>query len=130
MKLNALFALVAFFGAVLFSYSTVNAQSEEKTKDAVSKTKDVAVEPASKTAAATSKHTVVVTDAVADAAKNAAAATESKPKTTSKSFGGNTVTITDNVVGQSFEDGKWLTVTSWDGTKWVSKRQWFPNKKP
>ena len=33
MKLNALFALVAFFGAVLFSYSTVNAQSEEKTKD-------------------------------------------------------------------------------------------------
>jgi hypothetical protein len=132
MKVNALLVLAVFFMVVLFSYSPVNAQNEGKTKETVSKTKDVAVEPAAKTVEpAAPKHSVVVTDMLADSANktNAATAADNKPKSTSKSFGGNMVTVTDNVVGQAFEDGKWLTVTNWDGTKWVSKRQWFPNKK-
>ena len=132
MKVNALLALAVFFTVVLFSYSNVNAQTGDKTKTAVSKTKTVSIEPATKTVETMPKHSVVVTDSLADSAdktKTAAAAGDNKAKSTSKSFGANTVTVTDNVVGQTAEDGRWLTVTNWDGTKWASKRQWFPNKK-
>jgi hypothetical protein len=130
MKVNALFVLAAFFLIVLFSYSPANAQNDVKTKDTVSKP-DPATQPASKMAEPTFKHSVVVTDTLADSANKAASPTAAadKPKSTSKSFGGNMVTVTDNVVGRNFDDGKWLTVTKWDGTKWVSKREFFPNKK-
>jgi len=125
MKLNALFALVAFFGAVLFSYSTVNAQSEEKTKDAVTKTKDVAVQSVKKTS-------VVVTDMLTDSAdktKNMASGVGASVVTKTQKIGNATISVTDNVTGQAYEGGKWFMVSTWDGAKWVSKREWFPNKK-
>ncbi|MGH9819285.1 MAG: hypothetical protein ACRD43_03875, partial [Pyrinomonadaceae bacterium] len=76
--------------------------------------------------------TVVVTDNLvtgADKTKGAATDTASGVKTKSQTIGKTTITVTDNVVGQAYEGGKWLNVTSWDGTKWASKREWFPNKK-
>lgn len=131
MKVNALLVFTAFFVVVLFSYSPANAQGEDKTKETVSKTKEVVAEPAAKSAEPQTKHAVVVTDALANAADNKGkAAAPAAAKATSKSFGGNTLSVTDNLVGETYEGGKWLTITNWDGTKWVSKRQWFPNKKP
>ena len=50
-------------------------------------------------------------------------------KSAAKSTAGYTVKLVDNVKGQSYEGGRWLTVTTWDGAKWVSKRAWFPMKK-
>jgi len=47
-----------------------------------------------------------------------------------KKIGEYTVNVTEGVVGQTYEGGKWLVHTSWDGTKWVGKRVWYPNKKP
>lgn len=131
MKVNALFVFVAFFAMVLFSYSTANAQNEDKTKEAVSKTKDAAVKTVTKAVESATKTTLVVQDALADSAdktKTAAGTAENKIKASSKSFGGNTVNVTENVAGETYEGGRWLTVTTWDGVKWVSKQKWFPNK--
>lgn len=51
---------------------------------------------------------------------------QSTPKVTS--FGGNTVTVTENIVAKRQEKGRWITVTNWDGAKWTSKRVWQPEK--
>jgi hypothetical protein len=111
MTTKGFLAMAIFFAAVLFSYDTVNAQ--ETTKPAA--------EPAAK------KNRVVVTDPFD---KPAPAATESTPapKSTAQQFGNYSVKVTESVSGQNFENGKWFTVTKWDGTKWVSKRTFFPNK--
>lgn len=136
MKVNALLGFLAFAAMVLFSYSTANAQNEVKTKDVVTKTADNVAnpaKPATKTVVEpTNKHAVVVTDnltSTTDKTNDATTSTGSSVKTKSQTIGKTTITVTDNVVGQTYEGGKWLNVTSWDGTKWVSKREWFPNKK-
>ena len=136
MKLNALFALTVFFGAVLFSYGTVSAQSEDKTKDTAAKTADAVVDSTSKVTKAAAepekKTTVVVTDSLANAAdkaKDAGTATGTAVKTSTQKIGKTTINVTDNVAGEAYEGGRWLTTSTWDGTKWAYKRLWFPNKK-
>lgn len=121
MKANLLTAFFVLVGTVLLSYGTANAQIVDAAKDAASKTKDVTVKTAKKTS-------VVVTDALDTAAdKTTGAAKVAASK--SKSFGSHTVNVTDNVAGQAYEGGRWFVVTTWDGTKWVGKRTWFPDKK-
>lgn len=134
MKLNALFALVAFFGAVLFSYSTASAQSEDKTKE--TKSANAVVAPEKKVTKAVAepvtKTTVVVTDTLTNAAdktKDAAASTTSTVATKSQTIGKTTINVTEGVKGDAYEGGRWLTTSTWDGSKWVYKRLWFPNKK-
>ena len=125
MKYKGFLSVAAFSLTVLFAYGQANAQVPEAVKDAAGKTKDVTVDAAKKTK-------VVVTDGLAKAADktgDAASATASAAKSTSKTIGHHTVTVTDNVVGEVRKDGKWFTVTTWDGTKWVSKRTWIETKK-
>jgi hypothetical protein len=136
MTSKGFFSLVAFFAAVLFAYGQSNAQVVDKIKDAAGKTKDVTVEAADKTKNATEKAAhktkVIVTDGLekaADKTGDAAAATGSAVKSTSKTIGRHAITVTDNVAGAAYEGGKWFTVTTWDGTKWVSKRTWYATKK-
>ena len=43
--------------------------------------------------------------------------------------GRHTVNVTENVAGEVQEGGKYFMVTTWDGTKWVSKRTWYATKK-
>ena len=113
MRTKGLFSVAAFFAFVLLSYGSVSAQEADKPK----------------TDTAASNPRVVVTDSIADAAKAKEAATAPKPApTTTKSFGNHAVTVTEGVVGQTIQKGKWYTVTTWDGTKWVSKRTFFPDK--
>jgi len=136
MKSQALFALVAFFATVLFSYGSASAQVVEKTKEVTSKTTKAVVDSTKKaasvtkdaTTAAASKTKDVVTDS-ADKTTDVAKDTAGVGKSKSQSFGKNTVTVTENIAGQAYEGGKYLTVTTWDGTKWVSKQVWQPNKK-
>ncbi|MEP6847435.1 MAG: hypothetical protein ABI999_01175 [Acidobacteriota bacterium] len=136
MRLNALFALTVFLGAVLLSYGTVSAQSEDKTKDNAPKTADAVVDSAkkgTKAAVGTAKKTtVVVTDSLANAAdktRDTVTASGSAAKTSTQKIGKTTINVTDNVAGEAYEGGRWLTTSTWDGTKWAYKRLWFPNKK-
>lgn len=115
MRTKGLFSVVAFFAFVLLSYGNAAAQEVEKPK----------------TDTTASNPRVVVTDTLAETAKAKDAATAPKPApSTTKSFGNHAVTVTEGVVGQTMQSGKWYTVTTWDGTKWVSKRTFFPDKKP
>jgi len=125
MKYKGFLSVLALSLTVLFAYGQANAQVPEKVKDAAGKTKDVTVDAAKKTK-------VIVTDGLekaADKTGDAASATASAAKSTSKTIGHHTVTVTDNVVGEVRKDGKWFVVTTWDGTKWVSKRTWMETKK-
>src|SRR5215813_7520851 len=120
MKLNALFVLTVFFGAVLFSYGSVSAQSEDKTKD--TKTADAVVAPEKKVTKAVAepvkKTTVVVTDTLTsatDKTKDAAASTASTVTTKSQTIGKTTISVTEGVKGEAYEGGRWLTTSTWDG---------------
>lgn len=115
---------MAIFAAVLLSYDSASGQVVDKIKDAAGKTKDVTVKAAKKTE-------VVVTDALetaADKTKDATVKTAKVAGSESKKFGNHAVNVTENVAGQAYEGGKWFVVTTWDGTKWVSKRVWYANK--
>jgi hypothetical protein len=121
--------LIAF---ALFSYSSSNAQIVDAVKKAADKTKDVTVDAAKKTAEVTkdaAEATPEIAEKTGEATKNAAKATGSGVKR----VGGYTIKVTDNVVesaaAKSYQSGKWLTTTTWDGTKWVSKRVWYATKK-
>lgn len=109
-----------FFAAALFcvaSFTSAEAQIVEKVKDAAEKTKDVTVETTKK---------------VGEVAKDGAEKVEDGTKagvSKSKKVGSHIVTTTDNVVGQAYEGGKYYTVKTWDGSKWVTKRVWFATKK-
>jgi len=125
MKYKGFLSVLAVSLTVLFAYGQANGQVPEPVKDAAGKTKDVTVDAAKKTK-------VIVTDGLSKAADktgDAASATASAAKSTSKKIGHHTVTVTDNVAGEVKKDGKWFMVTTWDGTKWVSKRTWMETKK-
>ena len=125
MKYKGFLSVLVLALVVLFAYGQGNAQVPEVVKDAAGKTKDVTVDTAKKTK-------VIVTDGLekaADKTEDAASATAKAAKSTSKTIGHHTVTVTDNVVGEVKKDGKWFVVTTWDGTKWVSKRTWIETKK-
>lgn len=158
MRAKGFLGAVAFALAVLFAYGTVNAQVPDKVKDAAGKTKDVTVDAAKKTAHVTKeaakktadvttdaaektadvtadtthKTKVVVTDGLEKAADKTADATSATAKAVgskTKSFGNHAVTVTDNVTATTTQEGKYYSVTTWDGTKWVTKRTFYPNKK-
>ena len=121
MKSKSLLRLGLLFVFVLVSYGVAHSQIVDAAKDAADKTKKVTVKVADKTA-----------DVVTDAADKTKDATVDAAKETSsgvKTFGNYTVKVTENVVGKSYEGGKWLVTTTWDGTKWVSKKVFYPNKK-
>jgi hypothetical protein len=136
MKYKGLLSALVLALAVLFAYGPANAQVVEKVKDAAGKTKDVTVDAAEKTKDVTvdtaKKTKVIVTDGLekaADKTGDAASATAKAGKSTTKTIGNHAVTVTDNVVAEVKKDGKWFTVTTWDGTKWVSKKTWIETKK-
>jgi hypothetical protein len=106
---------------VFFAYGTGSAQIVEKIKDAAETTKDVTVSAAKKTK-------VVVTDGLEKAGDETEEAATSGAKKT-KTFGSHAVSTTENIAGQAYEGGKYYTVKTWDGTKWVSKRVWYATKK-
>ena len=81
---------------------------------------------------AAKKTRVVVTDTLEKAAEktgDAASATGKAMSSKSQRIGKFSVDVTENVAGQTYEGGKWVTVTAWDGTKWASKRVWYATKK-
>jgi len=105
MRIKRLSSLGLFFVAVLFSYSTVKAQDTSTTP--------------------TTNPRVVVTD---NLTKPVTPATQAnKPTTTTTKIGNFSVNVSEGVTGQNLENGKYLTVTKWDGAKWVTKREWVPN---
>ena len=146
MRAKGYFGAVVLALAVLFAYGTVNAQVPDKVKDAAGKTKDVTVDAAKKTADVTTdaakktadvtgdtakKTKVIVTDGLAKAAdktEDAASATGKAVGSTTKSFGKHAVTVTENVAATTVKKGKYYSVTAWDGTKWVTKRTFYPDK--
>ena len=106
---------------VLLSYASASAQIVDKAKDIADKTKDVTVDAAKKTGDAVSDGAEKVADKSVEGAKVGASKT--------KKFGNTAVRVTENVAGQPYEGGKYFMVTTWDGTKWVSKRVWYNTKK-
>jgi hypothetical protein len=111
MTIKGLSSLLLFAGVVLFSYAAANAQNT----------------PASTSQPTTASNPrVVVTDNLAKPA-TPASSTATTPKTSTQSYGNHNVTVTEGVTGINLENGKYLTVTKWDGSKWVTKREWVAN---
>ena len=98
-----------FFGVVLFSYAAASAQQTTTT-----------------TTTSTNSR-VVITDNLSKPSTPPANQSNA-PTTKSTKIGNFSVNVTEGVTGQNMENGKFLTVTKWDGTKWVTKREWVPNK--
>ena len=113
MKMNSLMRLIIISSFVLFAYVAASAQEKETAND----TKSTA-----------EKTKVVVTDNLAKAADTASNAVEKSAKSV-KNFGSNAVEVTEGVVGKTVEQGRYYTVKTWDGTKWVSKQVWYATKK-
>jgi hypothetical protein len=133
MKLKAFLNVGLLSLVVLFSYGIVKAQDQTKpTTPPAQPTTDQPSTPTQPATTITSTNPrVVVTD---NLSKPATAATQTtQPATTTKAFGKYSVNVTDNVTAapttpaQNMENGKYYTVTSWDGSKWVTKRTWMPN---
>jgi hypothetical protein len=102
--------VVLVCGVVLFSYAIAAAQDTPATTPTTS-----------------TNPRVVVTD---NLAKSSAPTTASQPTagaTKTTTVGKYSISIKEGVTGQNMEDGKYVTVTKWDGTKWVSKREWIAN---
>jgi hypothetical protein len=108
MLTKRLSGLAIFAGIVLFSYTAANAQET--------------------TTPTSTNPRVVITDNLAKPATPSTQAT--KPTTTTTKIGNFSVNVTEGVTGQNLENGKFLTVTRWDGSKWVTKREWVPNNAP
>lgn len=117
MTFKRLSSLAMFVGVVLFSYAAANAQQTTPTT-----TTATPITP-------TTNSRVVVTDNLAKPS-TPATSQSTKPTTTTKTIGNYSVKVTEGVTGQNLENGKFLTVTRWDGTKWVTKREWTPNNTP
>jgi hypothetical protein len=135
MKLKAFLNVGLLSLVVLFSYGIVKAQDQTKptTTPAQPTTAQpsTSTQPATATTITSTNPRVVVTDNLSKPATTATQATQ--PATTTKAFGKYSVNVTDNVTAapatpaQNMENGKYFTVTSWDGSKWVTKRTWMPN---
>lgn len=112
-RLSSLAMLVSF---VLFSYALADGQQTTTTTTTTTTTP-------------TTNSRVVVTD---NLAKPSAPTTNqpSTPATNTKKIGNYNVNVTEGVTGQNMDNGKFLTITRWDGSKWVTKREWVPNNAP
>ena len=118
MKINGLLRLVVVTLFVFFAYSAAAAQEKQTANDTANDTPK--------------KVKVVVTDGLqtaADKTKDAASAVADTTKKTAKSFGNRTVEVTEGVVGQAVKQGRYYTVKTWDGAKWVSKQVFYETKK-
>jgi hypothetical protein len=108
MSIKRLTSLVMFFGVVLFSYAAASAQDTTTT-----------------TTTTSTNPRVVVTDNLSK--PSTPANQPATAKTTTTKIGNFNINVTEGVTGQNLENGKFLTITKWDGTKWVTKREWVPN---
>jgi hypothetical protein len=143
MKLKSLANYLAVFAIAMFSYGTANAQVVDAVKDAASKTKEVTVDAAKKTVDVTKDVADKTKDVTVDAAKKTADVTTDVADKTAdvtvdgakatasgaKKVGNYTVNVSENVAGGAYEGGKWFVTTTWDGTKWVSKKVVYGAKK-
>ena len=117
MRLKKFLRLLSISSFVFIAYSSASAQDPpvaNETKDPEKKVR------------------VVVTDGLEKAVvktKDAALVVGEKGKAATKNFGTNTLVVTENVVGEVKEGGKYYTVKTWDGAKWISKQVWFATKK-
>lgn len=113
MKMKNLVRFVVISSFVLFAYGVVAGQEKQTsndTKPVAEKAKDAVVDGV---------------DKAADATKSAAVKTGRSLKT----FGSNAVEVTEGVVAKPIKKGRYYTVKTWDGTKWVSKQVWYETKK-
>jgi hypothetical protein len=70
---------------------------------------------------------VVVTDNLAKPTTPPTTAQPTAGATKSTTVGKFTISVKEGVTGMNMENGKYVTVTKWDGSKWVSKREWIAN---
>jgi hypothetical protein len=121
MRLNKFLRLLSISSFVFIAYTAASAQDTPVVKE---------------TADAAKKVRVVVTDGLEKAVvktKDAALVVGEKGKAATRSFGTNTLVVTENITseakGTTPEGGRYYTVTTWDGSRWVSKQVLYPPKK-
>jgi hypothetical protein len=107
-------------GFVLFSYAVAAAQTTPTTNTTTTTTTPTTTSTNSR---------VIVTDNLAKPSTTGSS-TSSSASSTTKKIGNYNINVTEGVTGQNLENGKFLTVTKWDGSKWVTKREWVPNNTP
>lgn len=139
---TVMYKLLKNFGlliaVVLFSYVGINAQIVKGAKKVVEKAKDVTVDAAKKTAEVTEDVADKTKDATVEAAEKTADVTKDVADKTvdgakaagsgAKKVGGYVVETSGDVAEKAVEGGKFFVHTTWDGTKWVSKKVWYPTK--
>lgn len=124
-----LFMMNIFIAAImLFSAAAANAQVVEKVKDTAEKAKDVTVDTTKKTKVVVVDSLEKAEDKAGDAKDTTVDATK-KAASSAKTFGSHTVSVSENVTEAVIKEGRYYTVSTWDGTKWVAKKVWYPTKK-
>ena len=111
MTFKRLTSLAMFVGFVLFSYAVGYGQQTTTTTTTTTSTNP----------------RVVVTDNLSKPT-TADSSQAAKPATNTTKIGNYSVNVTEGVTAtaQTQQSGKFLTVTKWDGTKWVTKREFVP----
>ena len=132
MKLKVLNYFGMLLAVVLFSYGAAQGQVVNAIKDAAKKTKDVTVDIADKTKDVTvdaaKKTAEVTTDIASGTADVAIDVWDASAKGTKKAVY-YTGDKTADFAKLGYDAGKEVVVTTWDGTKWVSKKTWVFTKK-
>jgi len=143
MKLKGLNCLGLLLSIVLLSYGAAQGQVVDAIKDAAKKTKDVTIDAAKKTKDVTVDIADKTKDVTVDAAKKTAEVTtdiaigtadvatdvwDVSAKGTKKAVY-YTGDKTADFAKLGYDGGKQVVVTTWDGTKWVSKKTWLFTKK-
>ena len=121
MKLKVLNYFGMLLAVVLFSYGAAQGQVVDAIKDAAKKTKDVTVDVAKKTAEVTTDIAVGTADVATDVWDASAKGTKKAVYYTGDK--------TADFAKLGYDGGKEVVVTTWDGTKWVSKKTWVFTKK-
>ena len=143
MRLKVLNYFGMLLAVVLFSYGAAQGQVVNAIKDAAKKTKDVTVDAAKKTKDVTVDIADKTKDVTVDVAKKTAEVTtniaggtadvatdvwDASAKGTKKAVY-YTGDKTADFAKLGYDGGKEVVVTTWDGTKWVSKKTWVFTKK-
>lgn len=132
MKYKNLVYSLLVGGIFLFAYGSVNAQAVEAVKKAADSTKKATVKTAKVAGSATKKGAKKAKDGTVKVSKKAASKTKevvTKTPAVVENVADGTTSVVKKGAKAGYKGGRYLVVTSWDGTKWVSKKVWFAGKK-
>lgn len=122
MKNRAIFCFSLILGLVLFSYGTASAQDVvDAAKKAAEVTKDATVKTVKKTGEVAKDAAEGAKDLTVKGAKKTVEGSK-KAYDKADDVAADSARATKKGVKSLANEGEYMTVSAWDGTKWVSKK--------